>query len=314
MIRDVAFDILNRMNTQKGVINVLVILFIIIIAGGATYFFLEGEFGDNDTHQKEEVNIDTNESDTKDQTATDQTTIHDETSNTVMQQNNSVQESKTKAQIVAANAFIRSKLNSLDAYADLYASNNQESYVGVCASTDIVTVAKDIADFDSVLHCADASNTWMAYAQLQGSDAEYYCVGNEGSDIYIKNPPTGLSCLEAKKEELDTTVSAPAQFTGQRAQAANKAMEATFQNFRAAAELYYDSNLSSFENLCESREFELIRIYLQEEFGIAPTCRADSTQWIAYVPQFNSTPTMYCVDSRGSMLNLSVAPSGFRCF
>ena len=81
----------------------------------------------------------------------------------------------------ARDVAIQADLSGLRAAAELFASDNSESYDNFCAGTDATRSGTGISDNGSALECDDQTGTWIACAQLVGTTADYFCVDSEGN-------------------------------------------------------------------------------------------------------------------------------------
>jgi prepilin-type N-terminal cleavage/methylation domain-containing protein len=85
-------------------------------------------------------------------------------------------------------AAIQSNLNNARAQAELFASNNSNSYSGVCAAgptavnPGILAMRNGATSAGSAATgCTDSSGNWILYAQLKGTVlTTYYCVDSSG--------------------------------------------------------------------------------------------------------------------------------------
>lgn len=81
----------------------------------------------------------------------------------------------------ARDAAIKMDLSNLRASAEMYATDNQESYLGFSVSDDAVRAAAGVVNNGSaIVWGVNAVGTWVACAQLK-STTDYYCVDWEGS-------------------------------------------------------------------------------------------------------------------------------------
>jgi len=80
----------------------------------------------------------------------------------------------------ARDVAIKADLTSLRASAELFASNNSESYDGFCASADETRAAAGVTSNGSTLLCDDNANAWAACAQLKSVTGDYHCVDSTG--------------------------------------------------------------------------------------------------------------------------------------
>jgi len=86
----------------------------------------------------------------------------------------------------ARDTAIKADLSGLRAAAELYASENNESYSGFCASSDASRANTGISDNGSVMVCDDdAGDVWAACAQLRGNSDDYFCVDSDGNATQI---------------------------------------------------------------------------------------------------------------------------------
>ncbi len=81
----------------------------------------------------------------------------------------------------ARDVAIKADLSSLRAAAELFASNNNESYAGFNTSGDANrAVAGVVANGSNVIWGANSNTTWVACAQLRSS-TNYFCVDVNGN-------------------------------------------------------------------------------------------------------------------------------------
>lgn len=81
----------------------------------------------------------------------------------------------------ARDVAIKADLSSLRAAAELYATNNNESYLNFSSSADATRAAAGVtANGSAVVWGANAAGTWVACAQLR-STTDYFCVDNVGN-------------------------------------------------------------------------------------------------------------------------------------
>ena len=80
-----------------------------------------------------------------------------------------------KARNKAKNAAIMSEMSNLRAFAEMYASDNNDSYEGVCTSSnEINTITVDM--------CDDSAGAWAAYKKfVDTTSAAGYCVDSMGT-------------------------------------------------------------------------------------------------------------------------------------
>jgi len=83
----------------------------------------------------------------------------------------------------ARDVAIKADLSSLRASAELFASNNNESYTGFNASADWTRAAAGVtANGSTIISGANVSGTWVACARLKsGTTPPYFCVDNTGN-------------------------------------------------------------------------------------------------------------------------------------
>ncbi len=80
-----------------------------------------------------------------------------------------------KARSKAKDTAVMSELSGLRASAEIYATDNDDSYEGFCDDTSIDQVDKDT--------CSDDEGTWAAYKAFNVPSGDYigYCVDSTGS-------------------------------------------------------------------------------------------------------------------------------------
>lgn len=84
----------------------------------------------------------------------------------------------------ARDAAIKMDLSGLRGSAEMYATDNQESYTGFCTSDDAARASAGITDNGSTMVCDDdevGGGKWAACAQLKGVTGDYYCVDWDGN-------------------------------------------------------------------------------------------------------------------------------------
>jgi len=82
----------------------------------------------------------------------------------------------------ARDVAIKADLSGLRAAAELHAmESTNDSYIDFQTSDDAVRAAAGVADNTSaIVWGANASDTWVACAQLKSDDTKYFCVDWEG--------------------------------------------------------------------------------------------------------------------------------------
>jgi len=89
-----------------------------------------------------------------------------------------------------ADAAVKSGLANMRAQAELYYDANEQSYVGVCASTTdgIATMVLGAASSSGAdVACYDDAMAWSVSAQLKSTSGSW-CVGNSGASKAIATP------------------------------------------------------------------------------------------------------------------------------
>ena len=81
----------------------------------------------------------------------------------------------------ARDVAIKADLAGLRASAELFATDNSESYTGFCAGADATRAGTGVTSNNSSMECDDQSSTWIACAQLVGTSGDYYCVDSAGN-------------------------------------------------------------------------------------------------------------------------------------
>ncbi len=185
-------------------------------------------------------------------------------------------------------AAMKSSVNNLRAQAELYYYDAEKnSYAGFCESE---TFYNFTGKFDSSIDCNDSANTYVFNAEL--SNGSYYCADNTGyaGPVVQYIDVTKESCTGAKTESLPIAIELE-----NRKNAGTDAMRKSSTNFlRVDAELYYESNSSSYDGFCESTAvYQTIN-----DDNIAIDCN-DTTQEYALSTRLTDG-TYYCIDSDGN--------------
>ena len=91
--------------------------------------------------------------------------------------------------------------------------------------------------------------------------------------------------------------------------AKNAAIRSALSQLRSVAEIYFDSNNSSYSNLCNSADYNRIREAIITNGG-NPTCTSTASTWAAWSPLVGFSPTQYfCVDYTGKATTTATAPT-----
>ena len=94
-----------------------------------------------------------------------------------------------------------------------------------------------------------------------------------------------------------------------RAKGADAAIKSSINNSRAQAELWYDSNTSSYLNLCTNPTIINIQNAVNNAGG-AFTCNAStSAGYVMFSPLKTSATTYFCVDNTGKSTTTTIAPT-----
>ncbi len=83
-----------------------------------------------------------------------------------------------------ADAAIKSSINNARAQAELFYTNNTNTYTTVCASgtSNILFLLNGATNAGSAaVECADSATAWAAQAQMKSNTAQYYCVDSTGN-------------------------------------------------------------------------------------------------------------------------------------
>jgi len=95
----------------------------------------------------------------------------------------------------ARDVAIKADLSSLRASAELYASDNNESYLGFSASGDATRALAGVqANGSDITWGTDAVGSWVACAQLR-STTDYFCVDNTGNAVQGATACTAASTV-----------------------------------------------------------------------------------------------------------------------
>lgn len=94
-----------------------------------------------------------------------------------------------------------------------------------------------------------------------------------------------------------------------RAKGADAAIKSSINNSRAQAELWYDSNTSSYANLCGTPTIVNIQNAVNNAGG-AFTCTASSTGYYIWSSLKTSNTQYFCVDNTGKSTTTGTSPTG----
>ena len=90
--------------------------------------------------------------------------------------------SLNSARSKGSDAAVKSGLANMRAQAELYYDSNNQSYLGVCASTTagIANMIAQASSTGGTGACFDSANSWAASAGLKGAGGSW-CVGSSGA-------------------------------------------------------------------------------------------------------------------------------------
>lgn len=103
-----------------------------------------------------------------------------------------------------ADAAIKSNLNNARAQAELYYTDNSNSYLTVCTTPSsstpggiatMITGASSAYGTANTATCADVAGAWRASSLLKSSPTTYYCVDSTGKSTLPTAAPSGTACL-----------------------------------------------------------------------------------------------------------------------
>ena len=101
----------------------------------------------------------------------------------------------------AKDSAIKAELAGLRASAEMFATDNSESYAGFCANTGAnggARISTAITGHGSAMTCNDTAAAWAACAQLVGASADYHCVDSNGTSKQTTGTcSSGLGALTA---------------------------------------------------------------------------------------------------------------------
>jgi prepilin-type N-terminal cleavage/methylation domain-containing protein len=82
----------------------------------------------------------------------------------------------------ARDVAIKADLSSLRAAAELYATNNNESYAGFSTSADANrAIAGVVGQGSNIIWGANSNTSWVACAALRSNTSSYFCVDVNGN-------------------------------------------------------------------------------------------------------------------------------------
>ena len=100
----------------------------------------------------------------------------------------------------AKDSAIKAELAGLRASAEMYATDNSESYSGLCADTGAnggVRIGAAILSHGVTWQCEDAAGAWMACAPLATAAANQHCVDSNGASKQIDGTTCNAAFLTA---------------------------------------------------------------------------------------------------------------------
>ena len=96
-----------------------------------------------------------------------------------------------------ADAAVKSNLNNMRAQAELWYADHNDAYTGACADTTGLGLKKsqDAAEAagGNGGACADASQTYVAWAGLKGTATDAWCVDNTSVSKQITKPTGAIT-------------------------------------------------------------------------------------------------------------------------
>lgn len=98
------------------------------------------------------------------------------------------------ARAKGADAAVKANLANMRAQAELFYDSNANVYTGVCADPNMAkaeTSAVTAGGNGGV--CADAAQTWVAWAGLKGTATDAWCVDNTGTSKQITKPTGAIT-------------------------------------------------------------------------------------------------------------------------
>lgn len=100
------------------------------------------------------------------------------------------------ARAKGADAAVKANLANMRAQAELFYDSNANVYTGVCGSGANTIGAAQTAAVTAGGNggaCADAAQTWVAWAGLKGTATDAWCVDNTGTSKQITKPTGAIT-------------------------------------------------------------------------------------------------------------------------
>lgn len=106
-----------------------------------------------------------------------------------------MQKSLEDSQKTARNSSIKAELSSTRVSAEMYAMDNNDSYLGFCSAEGFYSPAESketIEKYGSKMECRDSINRWAAFAYLLSSSNQCHCVDYTGVNEQIDCPTSPI--------------------------------------------------------------------------------------------------------------------------
>jgi len=93
------------------------------------------------------------------------------------------------ARAKGVDAAIKSSINNARAQAEIYYTDNSQSYAGVCAAANtatpggIATMKTGATNAGGTVVCTDATTAWAMSSSLKADTTHWYCVDSTGKSV-----------------------------------------------------------------------------------------------------------------------------------